>query len=57
MIIDKDEIKEMTGHLKTISEAERMKFEMRIIMEEVSQTLKNTRNNITPSSRVFSGAF
>ena len=57
VVIDRDEIKKMTGHLKTISEAKKVKLESEITINEVSQCLKNTRNNVAPGSLGFSGAF
>ena len=55
--VDLEEIKRMTGHMKTISDVEKAKLEIQIIISDVSQCLKNTRNNVAPGSGGFSGAF
>ena len=47
----------MIGHLRKISEAEKMELEEKITLEEVNKKLKNTRNNVTPGAGGFSGAF
>ena len=57
VVIDWDEIKKMTSHLKTMSEAEKIKLESEITINEVSQCLKNTRNNVAPGTGGFSGTF
>ena len=57
MVIDWDKIKKMTGHLRTISEAEKTKLELEITMSGVSQCLKSIPNNVAPGSGGFSGAF
>ena len=56
-VIDKSSILEMTGQVKKISEAEKENLEKTITMEEVSKTLKNTRNNVAPGVGGFTGAF
>ena len=47
----------MTGQVKKISEAEKGNLEKAITMEEISKTLKNTRNNVAPGVGGFTGAF
>ena len=56
-VIDEKDTLEMTGQVKKISEAEKENLEKTITMEEVSKTLKNTRNNIAPGVGGFTGAF
>ena len=56
-IIDKGEILERIGHIKKISEHDRERLDKQISMEEVSNTLKNTRNNVAPGAGGFTGAF
>ena len=56
-MIDKNEILERIGDVKQISEHDRESLEQKISMEEVSNTLKNTRNNVAPGAGGFTGAF
>ena len=57
MIIDWDEVDKMTGYLRTVSEAEKIKLESEITINKVSQCLKNTSNNGPPRAGGFSGKF
>ena len=57
VVMDWDEIKRMTGHVKMIFEAENIELESDIKMCEVSQCLKNTQNNVAPGSGGFSSPF
>ena len=50
----KQDIQENIGEVKRISEEENCQLEKKITMEEVSNTLKNTRNNVAPG---FTGSF
>ena len=52
--ISNDEIKQMTGLLKKISNEEKIRLEQKITMDEISKSLKNTRNNVTPGWGGFS---
>ena len=56
-VIDKEEIKTMTGSIKKISQLEKNRLDEKITIKEVSTCLKNTRNNVAPGCRGFSGAF
>ena len=56
-IIDKGEILERIGDVKQISNHDKENLEQKISMEEVSNTLKNTRNNVAPGAGGFTGAF
>ena len=47
----------MTGHIKKISGAEKTELEKKITLEEISNSLKNTRNNVASRTGGFSGAF
>ena len=53
----KEEILEKIGEVRRISEEESCKLEDMIILEEVSKTLSNTRNNVAPGVGGFSGSF
>ena len=55
--ITTDEIRNLTGHIKKISNAEKARLEHNIQMDELSKCLKNTRNNIAPVCGGFLGAF
>ena len=56
-VIQKEDILKMTGQVKKISEADKENLEKKITREEVSKTLKNTRNNVAPGVCGFTGAF
>ena len=56
-IIYKGEILERIGDVKQISKHDKENLEQKISMEEVSNTLKNTRNNVAPGAGGFTGAF
>ena len=56
-VIHKEDILKMTGHVKRVSEANKEGLEKTITMEEVSKTLKNTRNNVALRVGGFTGAF
>ena len=56
-IIDKREILERIGDVKKISAYAKENLEKEITMEEVSKTLKNTRNNVAPGAGGFTRAF
>ena len=56
-IIDKNEILERIGGVKQISKHDKENLVQKISMEEVSNTLKNTRNNVAPGAGGFTGAF
>ena len=56
-VIDKGEILERIGDIKKISEHDKERLDKEISMEEVSNTLKNTRNNVAPGAGGFTGAF
>ena len=43
--------------MKTISAFEKENLEKEMTMEEVSKTVKNTRNNVEPGAGGFMGAF
>ena len=43
--------------MKKISEEESCQLEKKITMEEVSRTLKNTKNNVAPGAVGFTGSF
>ena len=45
------------GNVKQISQHDRDSLEQRISMDEISSTLKNTRNNVAPGAGGFTGAF
>ena len=45
------------GEVKGISEDDRCNLEKEITMEEVSNTLKNTKNNVAPGAGGFTGLF
>ena len=47
----------MLHEVKGISEDDRCNLEKEITMEEVSNTLKNTKNNIAPGAGGFTGTF
>ena len=49
-IIDNNEILERIGDVKKISEHDRESLDRKISMDEVSNTLKNTRNNVAPGA-------
>ena len=51
----KEEILEKIGEVRRISEDESCKLEERVALEEVSKTLRNTRNNVAPGAGGFSG--
>ena len=48
---------EKIGDVRKISEDESCRLEERITMEEVSKTLRKTRNNVAPGAGGFSGSF
>ena len=56
-IIDKNDILERIGDVKKISAFDKENLEKEITMEQVSKTLKNTRNNVAPGASGFTGAF
>ena len=56
-IIEKGEILEKIGDIKQISQHDRDNLEKEISIEEISSTLKNTRNNVAPGAGGFTGAF
>ena len=43
--------------MKGISESDRCQLEKEITLEEVSNTLKNTKNNVAPGAGGFTGSF
>ena len=43
--------------MKKISKEERCQLEKKITIEEVSKTLKNTKNNVEPGAGGFTGSF
>ena len=47
---------EKIGDVRKISEEESCRLEEKITMEEVSKTLKNTKNNVAPGAGRFSGS-
>ena len=53
----KEEILEKIGEVKRISDDERYNLEERITLEEVSKTLRSTRNDVAPGAGGFSGSF
>ena len=53
----KVEILEKIGDVRKISEEESCRLEEKITMEEVSKTLRNTKNNVAPGAGGFSGSF
>ena len=55
--LQKEEILEKIGNVRKISEDESCKLEERITMEEVSKTLRSTKNNVAPGAKGFSGSF
>ena len=56
-VISKEDILEMTGPIKKICAHDSEKLEEELTMEEVSKTLKNTRNNVAPGASGFTGPF
>ena len=50
-------ILERIGEVKGINENDKCQLEKDITMEEVSNTLKNTRNNVAPGAGGFTGSF
>ena len=54
---NKRDILENIGEVKTISEEENCRLEKKITMEEISNTLKNTKNNVAPGAGEFTGSF
>ena len=48
---------EKIGEVKGIREDDKCQLEKKITMEEVSNTLKNTKNNVTPGAGGFTGSF
>ena len=56
-IIDKNNILERIGDVKKMSAYDKENLEKEITMEEVSKTLKNTRNNVAPGAGRFTGFF
>ena len=53
----KRKILESIGNVKEVSEDDRTNLEKNITLEEVSNTLKNTRNNVAPGAGGFGGSF
>ena len=56
-LCSKEEILEKIREVKMISEEENCQLERKITMGEVSNTLKNTKNNIAPGAGGFMGSF
>ena len=56
-IIDKNEILERIGDVKQITKHDKENLDKKISMEEVSNTLKNTRNNVALCAGGLTGAF
>ena len=54
---NKQDILEKIGEVKRISEEDKCQLERKITMEEVSNTLKNTKNNVAPGEGGFMGSF
>ena len=54
---NKQEIMEYIGEVKEVSEDDRVQLEKEITLEEVSNTLKNTKNNVAPGAGGFTGSF
>ena len=54
---NKQDILENIGEVKKISEEENCQLEKKIMMEEVSNTVKNTKNNVAPGAGGFTGSF
>ena len=52
---NKQDILERIGEVKGNSEDDKCQLEKKITMEEVSNTLKNTRNNVAPGAGGFTG--
>ena len=57
VVIDKEEVKNMTGNIKKISQLEKDKLHEKNTMTEVITCLQNTRNNVAPGCGGFSGTF
>ena len=53
----KEEIMEYIGEVKEVSEDDRIQLERQITLEEVSNTLKNTKNNVAPGAGGFTASF
>ena len=54
---DKKYILDKIGDVKKISAFDKENLDKEITMEEVSMTLKNTKNNVAPGAGSFRGAF
>ena len=48
---------EKIGDVRKISEEESCRLEEKINMDEVSKTLRNTKNNVAPGAGGFTGSF
>ena len=55
--INKEEILRSIASVKKVFEEDNMRMERKISEEEVSNTLKNTKNNIAPGHGGFGGSF
>ena len=55
--VDKEEILQSIDNLKEMDPEDSQKLECGITEEEVSLTLKNTKNNVAPGPGGFGGAF
>ena len=55
--VDRGEILQSIDNLKEMNPEESQKLECKIAEEEVSLTLKNTKNNVAPGPGGFGGAF
>ena len=57
LFCNKQDILDRIGEIKGISKDDRCSLEKEITMEEVSNTLKNTKNNVAPGAGGFTGSF
>ena len=56
VVVSTDEIRNVTGHIKKISNEEKPELEQKITIEELSKCLNNNRNNVAQGCGGFSGA-
>ena len=54
---NKQDILDRIGEVKGMSESDRCQLEKEITLEEVSNILKNTKNNVAPGAGGFMGSF
>ena len=56
-VIDKEEILRNIAQVKKVCTEDKARMDKKITEDEVSNTLKNTRNNVAPGSEGFGGNF